>query len=204
VDRVPYDDFRIEMLPGTTSGDLVDLLGRLLKPLPGLAGWRRRELARIFWRLVVPGLWDDEFDEVVAEREAEIEAAWQAIDDHAGGPGSDLTAVVGFLDETPWQVVLAAPTAVASLLKRHEAAGCDGHRRLEGAIRAAMSHGSYGRTLGEASPRLATTTERATAAASELEAGSAGERLFAEVAAAASSDIDRDRRQDDEEMLEWH
>lgn len=139
----------------------------------------------------------------MAEREAEIEAAWQAINDHAGGPGSDLTAVVDFLDETPWQVVLAAPTAVASLLERH-GAGPDGHRRLADAIRAAMSFGGYGRTLGEASPRLATTAERATAAANELEAGSAGARLFAEVAAAASGEIDRDRRQDDEEMLGWH
>jgi hypothetical protein len=200
---VPYDDYRIEMLPGATGEDLVDLLSRLLKPLPCLAGWRRRELARIFWRLVVPGLRDEEFDEVVAEREAEIEAAWEAINDHAGGPGSDLTAVVDFLDETPWQVALAAPTAVASLLERH-GAGPDGNRRLADAIRAAMSFGGYGRTLGEASPRLATTAEQATAAANELEEGSAGARLFAEVAAAASGEIDRDRRQDDEEMLGWH
>lgn len=201
---MPYDDYRIEMLPGMTGEDLIDLLDRLLEPLPGLAGWRRRELARIFWRLVVPGLRDEELDEVVAERGADIEAAWQAIDDHAAGPGSDLAAVADFLDETPWQVVLAAPTAVASLLERHEAAGSDGHRRLADAICAAMSHGGYGRTLGEASPRLATTAERATAAANELEAGSAGARLLAEVAAVASSDIDRDRRQDDEEMLGWH
>ena len=80
----------------------------------------------------------------------------------------------------------------------------DGDRPLAGAIRAAMSYGGYGRTLGEASPRLAETAERARAAADGLEAGSAGARLFAEVAAVASGDIDRDRRQDDEEMLGWH
>ncbi|MBA3866176.1 MAG: hypothetical protein H0X42_07505 [Solirubrobacterales bacterium] len=200
---VPYDDFRIEMLPGTGE-DLVDLLGRLLEPLPTLAGWRRRELARIFWRLVVPGLRDDELDEVVAEREAEIEAAWQAIDDHGGRSDSDLVALADFLDETPWQVVLAAPNAVALLLERDEAAGGDGHRPLAEAIRAAMSYGGYGRTLGEASPRSAETARRAGAAIDGLEAGSAGARLFEKIAAAASREIDRDRRQDDEEMLGWH
>jgi hypothetical protein len=56
-----------------------------IEPLPTLAGWRRRELARIFWRLVVPGLRDDAFEEAVEEREAEIEAAWNAIEDYMRG-----------------------------------------------------------------------------------------------------------------------
>jgi hypothetical protein len=201
---VPFDDYRIEMLEGVRGQDLVELLGRLLEPLPTLEGWRRRELTRIFWRLVVPGLRDDKFDEVMVEREPEVEAAWQAIDGYARGAGADLAALADFLDEAPWQVVLAKPTAVASLLELDESSGDAGHHPLAGALRSAMSYGGYGRTLGEASPRSAETAERAKVAAEGLEPGSAGARLFQDLAAAAICDIDRDGRQDQEEMLGWH
>ena len=201
---IPYDDYRIEMLGGATGDDLVALLARLLEQLPTLAGWRRRELTRIFWRLVVPGLRDDRLDEVVEHRGAEIGAAWKAIYEYAGRVGSDLVALVDFLVETPWQIVLAKPAAIASLLELDKPSGGDERRSLAGAIRSAMNCGSYGRTLGEVSPRSAETAERAQAAANELQADSPGRRLFADLAAAARREIERDRREDDEEMLGWH
>jgi hypothetical protein len=93
--------------------------------------------------------------------------------------------------------------AVASLLELDEPVG-DDRRSFADAIRSAMQYGSYGRSLGEVSPRCAATAERAQAAADELKSGSPGARLFAEVAASARGEIERDRRADDEETLGWH
>ncbi|MBS1885618.1 MAG: ATP-binding protein [Actinobacteria bacterium] len=65
---VPWDDYGIEMLGEARGEKLVDLLARLIAPLPTLEGWRRRELTRIFWRLVIPGFREDKLDELVELR----------------------------------------------------------------------------------------------------------------------------------------
>jgi hypothetical protein len=201
---VPWDDYGIEMLGAAEGGQLADLLGRLIEPLPTLAGWRRRELTRIFWRLVAPGFREDELNELIQQRAAQIEAAWKSIVDYSGEAGTDSEALVDFLAETPWQVVLMNPGAVASLLEMDAPSQNDERRSFAAAIRAAIAYGGHGRTLGETSPRHAETAARAQAAADQLPTGSAGALLFGELAAAARNEIDRDRREDEEEMQGWH
>jgi hypothetical protein len=202
---VPFHDYGVEMLGDRQREARVALYSQLLGHLDALATWRRRELGRLFWRLALPGLPDDEPDEPrVADRREELKTAWQALNDCAGRRSrTDREALTEVLFELPWQALLSSPHEVAALIDLDGTANGDDQPSFEDALHAAASAGGHGRTVGEDSPRWKATAQQAGAAAAALPKGSAAARFYMSVEEMARRELDKDRREDDEERQGW-
>lgn len=202
---VPFHDYGVEMLGEAHGAARVELHVRLLDQLGALAGWRRSELGRLFWRLALPGLSDDKPDEQrIAGRRDELQAAWQAILDFAARGDADRNALVKVLCTAPWQAVLASPQEVAALIELEGPLSDEHGAGLEDALHTAARSGMHGRTVGEDSPRWTATSEQSASAAEALAAGSAGARFFLGLQEMACRELDKDRRKDAEEREGWH
>jgi hypothetical protein len=202
---VPFHDFRVEMLGDVRGATRVALHERLLGHLRVLTGSRRRELGRLFWRLVVPGLSDDKADDrCLADHRQAIDAAWKAVRCHAESAPTDRDELTYVLAELPWQVLLASPKDVAALIELDATTTDEGRRNLRDVLYSAASTGVHGRTVGEDSPRWTATLRQAGVAAKTLPNGSAGARFYLDVEEMARRELDDDRREDDEERRGWH
>lgn len=196
---VPFHDYGTEMLGSTTGEQRTELHATLLGALDGLDAWGRRQLGQIYWRLAVPGLPDDDYEDFIAGRAEQIDAALTAVDRHlADNPGS-MQAVRDVLFELPWQVLLARPAWVDALLTDHD----DAEEHLSSGLRAAAVGGMHGRTVGQDCPRWVAAAASAQGAGEQLAGGSPGTVFYADLAGYAQCQIENDRREDDQERDGW-
>lgn len=200
---VPFHDYGVEMLGNAQSAERLKLHTRLLTEVGDLSGQRARDLGLLYWRLALPGLSDDEPDaDRVTGRNQELKIAWQAIGDWAVRPSRDNIAHV--LSEAPWQAVLAEPQVVADLLTLEDPLDEGSRMSIRAALRSATESGMHGRTIGEDSPRWKATIEQARTAGDALPAGSAGAQFFSDLEKMARRELERERREDEEERRGWH
>lgn len=172
---------------------------KLLVELGSFDGWRVRELGKLYWRLALPRVSDDEpDDEPLAGRDAQLDAALVALVEYLAGSDPQVQSVGDMLFELPWQVLFVRPDWVARLLEADDA-----ENHLEGGLHAAAAQGIHGRTVGEDSPRWTATLAGAQAALEQVEPGSAPAALYADLARLAQREIDKDRREDDEARAGW-
>ena len=145
---IPFHDYGVEMLGETTSEERAALHSRLIAELGNFDAWRARELGKIYWRLALPGIPDDEpADELLADRAVHLEAALAAVVGHLAGVDPQVERIRDLLIEIPWQVLFQRPDWVARLLKADDA-----ENHLQGGMQTAAVCGMHGRTLGEDSP----------------------------------------------------
>ncbi len=196
---IPFHDYGVELLGETTSQERAALHSTLIAELGDFDAWRARELGKIYWRLALPGIPDDEpADELLADRADQLVAAVAAIVDHLAGVDPQVERVRDLLVELPWQALFQRPDLVARLLKADDA-----ENRLQSALRTSAVCGMHGRTVGEDSLRWTTKLIGAQAALQQVESGSAAAILYADLARVAEQEIESDRREDDAQRTGW-
>jgi hypothetical protein len=201
---VPLHDYGVELLGGAEGPARVALHSRLLQALRSMSRWRRRELGRLYWRLAIPGIRDDQPDpERLAANETQLGAAWEAIDEFASHQPGHLEAIGDILDEVPWQVLLVTPVKVSRLLELEAATQASDSKDIANALSGAASFGLHGRTVGEASPRWTETARQARSAVKLLGPATVGGKFFQQVELMAQRELDNDRTEDDDEREGW-
>ncbi len=198
---VPFHDYGVEMLGDTSGDERIALHSQLLAQLGELPSWRLGELGRIYWRLALPGLPDDDpAAELVANRSTHLNAALAAVERYLTTAEPDVERLAELVSELPWQAVLADPQWVGRLLEVEDSTAVE---RLKSSLEAAAIGGLHGRTLGEDSPRWTATRAGAQTALKQVLPGSPGATFFASLARHAQRQIDDERSEDEQRRSGW-
>jgi len=193
---VPYDGFEGDLLSGADDGEYMRLLRRVRQAARDTDdALVRHHFGSVFWQLdrdvdaclLVLHEWlstDD--DDQVAAASALL---WQMPFGRVRG---------GEEREEAWVVLLRRPWFVVDLVQRAAEHGGRVQERVDEVLRAVLSAGTYGRSMGGIDPRWKGTFDRASVVARILPQGTPAQQFFASLETYAKRQLEEDELEDEE------
>lgn len=100
--------------------------------------------------------------------------------------------------EDAWTVLLERPWFMVDLLQRAAEHGGRMQERVDEVLRAVLTAGTYGRSMGGVDPRWKRTHNEASAIVTRLPQGTKAQQFFASLEAYAKRRLEEDQLEDDE------